>query len=160
VSSGIAAWAALVAVAALAGAGCSPPAEPPDQAPKVGRGLDTVDVTAPPDAAASLEGDRHEPAVGLGRERGGIAGALPEGFPKDVPLPQPSSLVDFDARSVTLEVAGQLEGVRTSYVRQLAGAGYAARDGGRWQRGARMLRVAFAPVRNATRVTVEIVPAS
>jgi hypothetical protein len=141
--------------------GCSPPSQPPERAPAADRRLETVDVTEQPDASASLETDRHEPRFSAAAPgRGGIAGALPEGFPRDVPLPRPSSLVDFDAGSVTLEVAGGLEGVRTAYLRQLAGAGFAARDGGRWQKGPRAIRVGFAPLTGATRVTVELVPAS
>jgi hypothetical protein len=152
--------AALVFALAAACAGPEPGARPEA---KRGDELQTVDVTAAPDAEASLESDRHEPPVGGGSpggRGGGIAGALPEGFPADVPLPRPSSLVDFDARSITLEVAGAVEGVRTAYVRQLQGAGFAAREAGRWQRGSRSLRIGFEPFGGATRVRIEIVPAS
>jgi len=137
----------------LAALACSPP---PEKAPSIERRLETVEVAAAPDAEASLEGDRLEPRVASGRAA--IAGVLPEGFPSDVPLPRPSSLVDFGPRSVTLEVDGGREGVRSAYLEQLAAAGFVARDGGRWQRANRSLRVDFAARAGATRVTIEIVP--
>jgi hypothetical protein len=117
--------------------------------------LDTVDVIEAPDAHASLDADRIE--VPRAEPGDGVAGALPAGFPSEVPLPRPSSLVDFGPRWIALDIDGELEGVRTAYVRQLSSAGFAARDGDRWSRGDLSLRVAWATRGGGTRLTIEIV---
>lgn len=118
--------------------------------------LDTVEVTAKPDAAASLATDTvAEPLAASGA----VAGALPTDFPRDVPLPQPSSLVDFSERSVTFEVAASPDVAREDYARRLRAAGFGAEPGGRWRRGARRLAVAARPAGGgATQLVIEILP--
>jgi hypothetical protein len=119
----------------------------------VGSDLRTEEVAPAPDAHADLEGDavaRPAPA------QPALSGQLPAGFPRDVPLPAPASLVDFDARSVTLEVPTPLAATRASYGRRLAAAGFAPSAGGAWTRGARRLVVAYEAHGDASRVRIEI----
>lgn len=118
-----------------------------------GKPLETVDVTAKPDAAATLEAD------GVARPRTDgerVAGVLPADFPREVPLPVPSSLVDFSPRSVTLEVQRARAAARESYLAQLRASGFRAGADGDWQKGERRIRVAFADASGATRITIEI----
>jgi hypothetical protein len=120
--------------------------------------LETVDVTAKPDAEASLETDSVARPVGL--PTGGVAGALPSDFPRDVPLPSPSSLVDFASgareTSVTLAVDLPAEQVRETYLRQLAAAGFRAQADGRFAGHGRTLRFAVEPLHGASRITVRV----
>jgi hypothetical protein len=151
--------AAGAAIAAALVLGCGG-AEPPRRAPAP---LPTVDVSEAPDAHASLENEavekrRAEPA-------GGIAGRLPEGFPRDQPLPTPSSLVDFGrgphgGASVTLEVQRPPERALADYESQLAAAGFERGADGLWVRGARRLGVGVAPFAGIARISVEVVPAA
>lgn len=142
--------AGLAGALALAVAGCA------GEAPERSRSddLDTVDVGPPIDADASLEADAVERR--LGPATGGVAGVLPADFPRDVPLPVPSSLVDFGRGWIELEVAGGPDGVRTAYARQLADAGFAAAEDGHWRRGARRVRVAVTGTGAAARVRIEV----
>lgn len=110
-------------------------------------------MAAPPDAHADLDGDavaRPAPAAPA------LSGELPAGFPRDVPLPRPASLVDFDATSVTLEVPTPLAATRAEYERRLRAAGFAAAAGGAWTHGARRVVVAYATHGAASRVRIEI----
>lgn len=120
--------------------------------------LQTVDVTPQIDAAATLENDSVARPVGL--PAGGIAGALPSDFPREVPLPSPSSLVDFSSSahetSVTLAVDLPPDQVRQTYLRQLAAAGFAARPDGSHARGGRTVRFGVAELHGATRLTVRV----
>jgi len=141
-------FAAAVGLALVAACGRESPAPA-----GAGSELETVDVSAAPDATATLENDPVDHPAPSGR--GGVAGVLPGDFPRDVPLPQPSSLVDFGKGWIELDVVGTLEGVQTAYLRQLADAGFAVRDGGVWQRGTRRLRVDFRAAGPATRVRLE-----
>jgi hypothetical protein len=129
-------------------AACRPASEKPR-----GKPLETVDVTAQPDAAATIETDtvaRPHP------DTQSVAGALPADFPEDVPLPKPSSLVDFGARSVTFEVQRARAAASADYLKRLGAAGFRAGADGAWQKGARRIRVAFADASGATRITIEI----
>ncbi len=131
--------------------------------PAAGGELETVDVSAAPDAAASLAEDgieqrRAEPA-------GGVAGALPEGFPKEVPLPTPSSLVDFAAAgsgglSVTLEIQESAAAVESSYRRRLQAAGFASGADGVWRRDGRSLRFSVESHQGVARLVLEVLPRS
>jgi len=131
-------------------AGCARESPAPSGA---GSDLETVDVSAAPDAGATLENDPVDTPAPSGR--GGVSGVLPGDFPRDVPLPQPSSLVDFGKGWIELDVVGTVEGVRTAYLRQLADSGFAVRNGGVWQRGPRRLRVDFRAAGPATRIRLE-----
>ncbi len=64
------------------GAPSDPPADPP---------LETVEVGDAPDA----ELDTSEDVVAVRRPREDVGGVLPGGFPRDLPLPAPTTLVDF-----------------------------------------------------------------
>jgi hypothetical protein len=142
----------LVALAAEWGgtAGCRRREEPPRPG-----GLETVDVAPQPDAAASLEGDvverrPVEPA-------GGVAGVLPEGFPRDVPVPAPSSLVDVGDRAVTFEIASAPAAAEAAYRRRLTAAGFALGADGAWRRGPRALRFGVEPAHGVARLRLELV---
>jgi len=120
--------------------------------------LDTVDVTSQPDADASLEGDTIATPVGMASR--GVAGALPGDFPRDVPLPSPSSLVDFahrpGDRSVTLEIDLPPDQVRETYGRQLLSNGYRELSDGSWSGHGRTLRFSIAPLHGVARLTVHV----
>ncbi len=115
--------------------------------------LSTVEVTAKPDVGASLAAD--EVGAPLAQPTG-IAGVLPDGFPRDVPLPEPSSLVDFTTRAVTLEVQLPESTARARYLARLAAAGFAAESDRLFRHGARRIAVDFAARSGATRITIEI----
>jgi hypothetical protein len=127
-------------------------------APRAEDGLETVDVAPAPDAAASLEGDvvERRPAA----PAHGVAGVLPEGFPRDLPLPAPSSLVDFGpgprgGPSVTLEVAASPAAALAAYEARLRASGFVAAGGGVWTRNGRRVAVAVAPFSGVARLTLE-----
>lgn len=140
--------AALLVLATFAATGCAKRTTSSAAAP-----LETVDVTAAPDAAASLEGDVVAPPRA---DASAMAGALPESFPKEVPLPESASLVDFGADSVTLEVRAPLAEARAAYRKRLTAAGFAATGGDAWAKGARRIALAFAEEPGGTRITIEI----
>ena len=132
----------------------SPPPPPAD-------GLETVEVAPAIDAAASLEGDVVERRPVAPR---GVAGVLPEGVPTDVPLPAPSSLVDFGpgprgGASVTLEVGSAPAAALAAYETRLRSAGFAADGDGAWKRGSRRVAVTVAPFSGVARLTIEPLPA-
>jgi hypothetical protein len=145
-------FAPLLAVAAFAG--CARESAPPPTTD----GLETVDVAPAIDAAASLEADVVERR--LAAPAGGVAGVLPEGFPTDVPLPTPSSLVDFGpgprgGESVTLEVASPPAAALAAYEARLRAAGFVDQGDGVWARGPRRVAVAVAPFSGVARLTLE-----
>jgi hypothetical protein len=141
---------ALACALALAAA-CGPaPAKGPN-APNAP--LDTVDVTAKPDAQANLATDV---VAAPHPDASGFAGALPPDFPKDVPLPEPSSLVDFGAHGVTVEVQAGVAAAKAAYVARLKANGFAPTADGSWRKGARQLGVTFADASGATRIAIEI----
>jgi hypothetical protein len=126
--------------------------------PPAADGLETVEVAPAIDAGASLEGDVVEPRRAA--PAGGVAGVLPEGFPADVPLPAPSSLVDFGAgprggASVTLEVASTPANALAAYESQLRAAGFVEEGADVWVRGERRVAVAVAPFAGVARLTIE-----
>lgn len=125
-----------------------------EEPPKPGE-LETVDVAPSPDAEASLEGDvvERRPVA----PAGGVAGALPEGFPRDVPVPTPSSLVDVGERTVTFEIASAPAAAEAAYRRRLHAAGFAPDAGGAWRRGPRALRFVVEPIHGVARLRLEIV---
>lgn len=148
--------AALATLAALAlAAGCSRGAPP---APGAAAPLPTVEVTEQPDAHASLaeEAVERRPVA-----PSGVAGVLPDDFPRDVPLPVPSSLVDFGrgARGgprIVLEVQAAPAAARAAYERRLRAAGFAPAAPGLWRRGAREVSVDVVPWQGAARVELEV----
>ena len=142
--------AALLALASgLAASGCRP------KTPAGEKPLETVEVTDQPDAAANVETDQ----VAKRAPESGMAGALPADFPRDVPLPEPSSLVDFTPHGVTVEVQSGLADAKASYLALLKRRGYVPSGGGgsgAWTKGARTIGIAFADASGATRITIEI----
>ena len=143
--------AALLALAiGLASSGCRP------QAPAGEKPLETVEVTDQPDASANLETDQ---VAAKRSDEGAMAGALPADFPRDVPLPEPSSLVDFTPHGVTVEVQSGLADAKASYLALLKRRGFVPGSGGAggaWTKGARTIGVTFADASGATRITIEI----
>jgi len=135
-------------------AACARESAPPPAAD----GLETVEVAPAIDAGASLEGDVVEPRRAA--PAGGVAGVMPEGFPTDVPLPTPSSLVDFGpgprgGASVTLEVASAPAAALAAYETQLRAAGFVEDEPDVWIRGKRRIAVAVAPFAGVARLTIE-----
>jgi len=120
--------------------------------------LDTVDVTAQPDAESSLADERVARPIGMPAV--GVAGALPGDFPREVPLPSPSSLVDFSTdgreRSVTLVVDQPAAQVRNVYRRQLAAAGFEDDEAGLSVGHGLVVRFAVEPFHDATRLTIRV----
>jgi len=126
--------------------------------------LATVDVSAPIDAAASLAGDVVERRPAPAGSLPGVAGVLPDGFPRDLPLPTPSSLVDFDTGPhggvrLALDVQAAPAAALAAYEARLRAAGFAPSQGGLWTRGARRIAVGVTPFSGAARVSVELVGA-
>ena len=123
--------------------------------------LETVDVAPPPDAAASLANEQVEARTAPAN---GFSGVLPAGFPADIPMPRPSSLVD-----VELGEAGRLAVVLASpasprelgpdYARQLRAAGWQSEGPSlaeRWQKGARILRVELVDAKPGSQLRLEL----
>lgn len=123
-----------------------------------GSDLATVEVTAQPDADASLAADAVATPIGMTPR--GVAGALPGDFPREVPLPSPSSLVDFahrgGERSVTVEVDLPAEQVAETYRRQLAASGFRELPDGRWSGHEQIVSFSTATLHDATRLTVRV----
>lgn len=145
--------AALAAAAlALAAAGCGGGAPAP---PQKATELATVDVAAAPDAGATTEHD----AVEVRRAEPAGGGQLPEGFPRDVPLPAGGGLVDFGPAPggawIELIVALPPAEVERAYARRLAAAGFADAGGGNFRRGDLTLAVACSARGAGTAVRIE-----
>jgi hypothetical protein len=141
-------------LATLAPSGCARREAAPPPPPA----LETVDVAAQPDAHASLEADVVERRAAPPQ---GIAGVLPEGFPREVPVPSPSSVIDFGAgahggRAVTFELPRGVRDAEADYRARLRRAGFESDDGGVWRRGGLAVRFEVVPVHGASRLTVEI----
>ena len=125
--------------------------------------LETVDVAPSRDASASLAEEpvavRREPAAGL-------SGVLPAGFPDDVPILRPSSLVDAgwrDDGAVEIVLASPAAPGETAaaYARLLGAAGWeraGSGSPGRWQKGARRLEVEILDSRPGSRLRVTATP--
>jgi hypothetical protein len=144
---------AVLAVLAASGSCARESAAPPERGE-----LETVDVAPALDAAASIAGDvvERRPVA----PEGGVAGVLPEGFPRDVPLPTPSSLVDFGpgprgGTSVTLEVAVPPAAALAACEARLRAAGFVAAGDGVWTRGSRRVAVGVEPFAGVARLTLE-----
>ena len=141
---------ALATVLALAGCGGGAPAPPPRPTE-----LATVEVGGAPDAGATTAGD----AVEVRRAAAASSGELPEGFPREVPLPAGGGLVDFGPAPggawIELVVAQGPAEVKSAYARRLAAAGFAAAADGSFRRGSLVVAVSFTPRGAGTTVRVE-----
>jgi hypothetical protein len=139
-----------VVLFSLAGAfACTPPPEKATE-PKE---LETVDVTAAPDAALSTAGDAQER-----RATSALAGALPDGFPKDLPVLSPSSLVDFAERpgggyTAAFDTPAAPASVRAALASRLAGFGWRDAGGGVWTKPDRQVTLAVEPTPMGARFT-------
>ena len=127
-----------------------PPAEPAKQE------LPTVEVTAAPDAAYSTADDRIERR----RTEGGIAGALPDGFPTDIPVFRPSSLVDFTAGAtgggaIVFATPTGASDVTAAMAIRLRSAGWQEAGGGGWTKAARRLRLLVEATPAGSRFRIE-----
>lgn len=102
-----------------------------------------VEVTASPIDNLTTEHDE----VATPREQEDMAGVLPSGFPSDVPVYTPSSLIEFGeggGRFVLLATPDPVDGVRSSYRMTLESAGWERTGGGReesFAKDERLLRV-------------------
>ena len=133
-------------------AGCRQEAKP---APEPAR-IETKEVGAAPDATLSTEGDAVEH-----RRASTFSGVLPGGFPKDLPVYEPSSLVDFgqDASGsfVVFQTPDDPARVRARYPAAIAAHGWMREGGdaaGTFSRGGRRVRIAFESLRPGTKVRV------
>lgn len=119
--------------------------------------VETVEVSPPLGAAASLAADRQaEPRVVE------FSGVLPQDFPASFPIEPAWSLLDFGAaragrRYVTLRVSGDLAAARAHLEGLLAAAGWwaLAGDPARWRGADGEVRLAFKTARGATQMRVE-----
>lgn len=142
----------------IGAAACGPtPAPEPAPAPT----LETVEVGAARDATASLAGEPVE------RRRAeapaGVAGVLPDGFPADVPLYRPSSLIDFGSEpggriAIVLATADSPSRVAATYPGLLAASGWQSLGGERWSKGGRELTVSWSDARPGSRLRLATTP--
>lgn len=140
----------LLAALALTCACGEPPA--PGEAP-----LETVEVAPPPDSGLRVDEDAQER-----RPVAALSGILPAGFPADLPLPEPGSLVDFGEaetgwRYVVVQTAQAPAAVRSGLAARLARAGWTPVPGADlvYEKGGRRVRLSFSDARPGTRVRVE-----
>ena len=145
---------ALAMTLVVAALGCAQ--EPPRQPPP----LETVDVAPPPDARASLA---HEPVAAPVEKDAQFSGVLPAGFPADIPLPRPSSLVDVelggDGIAIVLASPSSPNELGPVYGRLLRAAGWQPEGpsvAGGWRKGVRKLRVELVDARPGSRLRVEL----
>lgn len=143
-------------VSALLAVGCAKREAPREPAP-----LETVDVAPARDATASLAA---EPVERRAERPGGFSGVLPEGFPSDVPLLRPSSLIDSSWRpdgalEIVLASSASPADAGASYAGMLAAAGWKGHGpgaAGRWKKGARTVEVELVDTRPGTRLRIVV----
>jgi hypothetical protein len=138
----------------LLGLGACAPAPPP--AAEKPAELETVDVTAAPDAALSTADD----AVERRANPNALAGALPDGFPSDIPVYHPSSLVDFAPRPeggavVVFASPAPADSVASAMQQKLRAAGWQAGGGGGWTKAGRKLRLTVDSTAAGARFRIE-----
>ncbi len=143
--------AALLLLAGLVA--CAP--APPPAAEKVSE-LETVEVTAAPDAAFSTADDRVERRA----NPNAMAGALPDGFPPDIPVYRPSSLVDFAPRPeggavVVFSSPAPADSVSAALQQKLRAAGWQAGGGDSWTKAGRKLRLTVDSTAAGARFRIE-----
>lgn len=143
----------LLLVALLATSACSP--APPPAAEKAPE-LPTVEVTAAPDAAYSTAGD----VVERRANPNALAGALPDGFPADIPVYRPSSLVDFTPRpdggaTVVFATPSDAAAVSVALQQKLRAAGWQAGTAGTWTKPGRKLHLSVESTAAGARFRIE-----
>ncbi len=145
-----AAWLAALLAGLVA---CSPSPPPTAQKPAE---LATVEVAAAPDAAYSIADDKVERRA----NPNAIAGALPDGFPTDIPIYLPSSLVDFTSRPegdavVVFATPAAVSTVSAALSQKLRAAGWQAGASGSWTKAGRKLRLTVEPSAAGSRFRIE-----
>ncbi len=143
----------LCAAALVATAACSP--APPPAAEKAPE-LATIEVTAAPDAAYSMADDRIERRA----DPNALAGALPDGFPPDIPVFRPSSLVDFSPRpdggaTVVFATPSEVATVSSAMSQKLRAAGWQPGTAGNWTKAGRKLRLTVESTAAGARFRIE-----
>jgi hypothetical protein len=128
----------------------------PAPAPERASELPTVDVTAAPDAAYSTADDRVERRA----DPAALAGALPDGFPPDIPVFRPSSLIDFTplpqgGYEVVFAAPASAAAVSETLGQRLRDAGWKAESGGRWSKGGRKLGLSVEGSAAGSRIRME-----
>ena len=144
----------ILAASGLAMLGACTPSPPPtaERAPE----LATVEVTAAPDAAYSTADDRVERRA----DPNAMAGALPDGFPPDIPVYRPSSLVDFTPRAeggftVVFASPTAASTVAAALSQKLRAAGWQAGAAGNWTKAGRKLRLTVESSAAGSRFRIE-----
>ena len=127
------------------------------QEPKAAPGpakLETQEVGAAPDATLSTEGDTVEHR----RPSSSFSGVLPGGFPKDLPVYEPSSLVDFGEDTagafVVFQTPDDLARARARYPAAIVGRGWARESGDAFSKAGRRVRVAFEGLHPGAKIRV------
>jgi hypothetical protein len=138
---------------ALLLAACSP--APPPVAEKASE-LETVEVSAAPDAAYSMAEDKVERRA----SENALAGALPDGFPKDIPIYRPSSLVDFTSKAdggalAVFATPADVTTVSSAMTQKLRAAGWQAGKPGSFTKAGRSLRLTVEPTPAGARFRLE-----
>jgi len=116
----------------------------------------TVEVSAAPDAAYSTADDRVERRA----DANALAGALPDGFPADIPVYRPSSLIDFSARAeggylVVFNAPAAASTVTSALGQKLRAAGWQAEPAGVWMKSGRRLRLVVEASAAGSRFRIE-----
>ena len=132
---------AVAGIALAAPFACAPPAAEKAEPAE----LPTVEVTAAPDAALSTASDAQERRV-----TSAIAGALPDGFPSDLPVMRPSSLVDFAERAeggyvAAFDTTEPPAATRAFLEGRLRSAGFRDAGGGIWTKPDRRVVLTIQP---------------
>lgn len=147
-------WARPISLAVLLAISACSPAPPPaaERAPE----LPTVEVSAAPDAAYSTTGD----VVERRANPNAMAGALPDGFPPDIPVHRPSSLVDFSPRpdggaTVVFATPAPADSVVSALQQKLRAAGWEAGPPGIWTKAGRKLRLSVESTAAGSRFRIE-----
>lgn len=147
----------LLALAAAALApGCGAPAGDDGPPP-----LETEEVTPPPDAGLTWEDDpRAAPPAAED-----AAGVLPSGYPAEIPLYRPASIVDMEQRAdgsgyVEIVSPSPPEAVADHFESVLRGAGWRRGGSGKggassWSRGGRVLEVSMEADGAGSRARIE-----
>lgn len=138
-------------LAALAACAKSPAPET-EKTPEIA----TVEVTAAPDAAYSTADDRVERRA----NPNAMAGALPDGFPADIPIYRPSSLIDFSARPeggylVVFTAPAAVSTVTAELGQKLRAAGWQEKPAGVWTKSGRRLRLGVEESAAGSRFRIE-----
>lgn len=116
----------------------------PANGPAAPKELETVDVTRAPDAALSTAGDAQERRVVES-----FAGVLPDGFPADLPLFRPASLVEIaegsDGRLAEFDSPAPAEEVSNWLAIRWRAKGWRPAAGGAWTSGERRVTLRVVP---------------